>query len=91
MFELTTIHKATFQYWWIDEAIHTSAVYDVRDEIESYLSSVLKQYNDVWENTQFCCQFEGFEIESDNIEHLKSVALDLEVFIRRFNIIKPLM
>ncbi|QYW06532.1 hypothetical protein uav_001 [Pseudomonas phage UAVern] len=84
MNSITTVHYATWQYVFDESVLHKDYAHDVRDKLAERVKFVVSQYDDVYENTSFCSQAEGFEIQSENLDNLKEAAREISRYIQRF-------
>lgn len=77
---ITTRHFATIQFTFND-GVSLNKQWNLRDMFQEELESICQQYH-VVENTDFRCQWEGYEIESDDISELEKAVKDFMVVFR---------
>lgn len=89
--QITTIHYVTWQYLFVDGVDYNDPYRDnTIDSLAIYVQSVLTKYRNVESNTMFCCQGEGFEIQSENMPELILAANEIDSYFKRFKWIKEI-
>ena len=66
---ITTRHFATIQFTF-NEGVSLDKQWSLRDIFQEEIEYICQNLN-VVENTDFRCQWEGYEFESDNLEELQ--------------------
>jgi hypothetical protein len=89
-FDIATIHQAEVQWWWTDEARHDSDYgLKVEDSVSAKVKELTEKY-DVFDDTRFCCQWEGRRLCGESRENVEAAANELARHLARFKRVKPL-
>lgn len=85
---ISTVHYGTIQYHYPELSIFSQERFDIEDKISAKVKELTA--SEVDENTDFRCQWEGRELQSESLPHLTKAHDRLLAYIKRFKHIKIL-
>lgn len=89
--EIETTYQAAIQWWWTEPKLHDNDYgFRVQDAVNDKVAEVVKRYASVRQDTRFCCQWEGVQLEGSNLEEVTAAAREVATVLSRFKYVRPL-
>lgn len=86
-----TVHLAAVQWWWHKDKLHDSDyAFRVRDAVNAKVEDVVNRYASVRQDIQFCCQWEGVQLEGSDLSEVTAAAQEIVRVLARFKGVVPL-
>lgn len=86
-----TVHIASVQWFWTKDKLHDDDYTSrVQAAVDKELSRVVNQYPTVCQDTRFCCQWEGVQLEGSDLSDVTAAATAIAQVLSRFKGVVPL-
>jgi len=88
--EVSTVHEAVIQFWWAENRLHDLQYRnDVDEKLDNVITEIQKEY-DIYDDTRFCCQWEGFRLYGSNLYQVRAAASWLTEELSKIDGVKSL-
>ena len=85
---ISTRHSAELQWWWKDSHVHNSEYHAKVDEAIAATVATACLDPDIYEDTSYCCQWDGVHVYGEDLAKVKAVGIELEKVLNRFKFVE---
>lgn len=86
-YEVSTVHYGTIQFVYSASVIHSPKRWEFEEKFRAKLNELVAQH-DVTEDSSFCCQGEGYQIQGGNKEQVEEAIRALAIYLARFKCVE---